>query len=107
MPSKDHERRRMPRVVVSREAKMRSSDLVLEGIVLDVGPGGVFFHTRLLIEVGEKAQIELEGSTPVAGRVAWLRGPNHPLGPGMGIAFDVKDARAERAALELVLALLD
>lgn len=81
--------------------------MVMDGTIQDVGVGGVFFHTRLLVEIGERAIIEVGSETPVPARVVWLRGLSHPLGLGLGLAFELKDARAERAALELVLAVFD
>lgn len=107
LPARDIDRRRMPRVPVDREASLRVGDLRLPGRVLDVGAGGVFLRTDLLVEVGERGQLETEGAAAVAVRVVWLRGAAHTLGPGLGLAFDARDPNGERAALELVLALLD
>jgi hypothetical protein len=107
MPSRDLDRRRVPRVCVDFPARMRVADTVIGGQILDVGVGGVFLQTRLLIEIGERCRLEVDGLTPVTARVAWIRGPSHPLGPGLGLSFELRDARSEQATLELVLAALD
>ncbi len=107
MPSRDLDRRRVPRVRVDHTARMRVGDTLITGQILDVGVGGIFLQTLLLIETGERCTLELDDHVPVPARVAWIRGPSHPLGPGLGLAFELRDGRAERAALELVLTALD
>jgi hypothetical protein len=107
VPQRDIDRRRMPRGRIEREATLRVGVLRVTGRVLDVGVGGVFFASSLLVETGERGTIELPSGAMAAVRVAWIRGPSHPSGPGIGMAFEMHDARDERRALELVLGLLD
>jgi hypothetical protein len=107
MPQRDIDRRRHVRVQVDRTALLRVGVLSVRGEVLEVGAGGLFLHSRVLVESGEHGQIEVDGIEPVAVRVAWTRGSTHPLGQGIGVAFQLRDVKEERHALELVLALLD
>jgi hypothetical protein len=104
---RDIDRRRVPRVRINRPALLRVGVLGVEGRVLDIGVGGVFLSCSLLVESNERGTLEAPGVEPVAARVAWLRGPSHPSGPGIGLAFELRDPKEERRALELVLALLD
>jgi Tfp pilus assembly protein PilZ len=107
VPARDIEQRRNVRAAVKRHAKLRVADLVTDGEIHDVGSGGVFFHTNVLVEAGERCILEVDGVTPVAGRVVWQRSMTERHVAGIGIAFEIKDHRSERAALELVLSLLD
>ena len=68
---------------------------------------GVFLACSLLVESNERGTIETPGVEAVAARVAWIRGPSHPSGPGVGLAFELRDPKQEQRALELVLSLLD
>lgn len=106
-PSRDFERRRSPRVEVNRPARFRVGDLLLHGQVRDVGMSGLFLRSDLLVEIGERGQVEVDGLAPVPGRVVWIRPPSHALGSGFGISFELRDASKERRILELILALLD
>jgi hypothetical protein len=104
---RDIDRRRHVRVVVSRPAVLRVGVLSVGGTVLEVGAGGLFLASHVLVEVGEHGQIELEGHAPVRVRISWTRGQTHPLGQGLGMAFELRDVKEERRALELVLAILE
>ena len=112
LPSRDAERRRLPRMRSDHVARVRIGDLSVRGKIADVGSGGVFVRTDLLVEVGEKGTLELldESSKvlcePVPVRVTWIRSSMHPLGVGLGLSFDTKDLDNERRAIELVLAAL-
>jgi hypothetical protein len=105
------ERRRAQRVPVERGARLRvaAGDLRLTGTIADIGSGGVFLLTRLLVEVGERGLLALDGERheiPVC--VVWTRGASHTLGPGLGLRFDIGDDQAvQRRALEMLLRLLD
>jgi len=107
IPQRDIDRRKQARVEVARPATLRVGMLSVPGIAYDVGAGGLFLRSHVLVETGERGQIEVTGVDPVAVRITWVRGAAHPLGPGIGMAFEVRDAKEERRALELVLALLD
>ncbi len=107
MPQRDIDRRRQVRVAVARPALLRVGTLSVPGVVLGVGAGGVFLSSHVLVEEGELGQIEMDGVDPVAVRIAWTRGAGHPLGMGMGMAFEARDLREERRSLELVLTMLD
>ncbi len=107
MPQRDIDRRRGRRADVSRPARLRVGPNVVPGSVLGVSIGGIFLHALLLFEPGERGQLEVPGADPVPVRVAWVRGASHPLGMGVGLAFEPRDATEERHALELVLTLLD
>jgi len=82
--------RRAPRAAAQARARLEAGDLTLFGTLGNIGAGGVFFATQLLIEIGEPGILRLEGddapSVPV--RVIWLRTASHPVGPGMGLAFE-------------------
>jgi hypothetical protein len=108
------EKRTTPRAAVDHAAQLASADLILNGRVVDVGQGGVFLATNLLIEIGEQGTLTLmDGEVPVGAgvpvKVIWLRGASHPQGPGMGLAFEipVADKVTERRSLELMLEVLD
>lgn len=107
IPQRDIDRRRVQRVRIDRPAVMRVGVLGVEGRVLDVGVGGVFMRCDLLVESGERGFLQLPGAEDVPVRVAWIRGPAHPSGPGVGMAFEIRDVKDERRALEMLLALLD
>jgi hypothetical protein len=107
MPSRDIDRRRAPRVTIAKQGTLRLGALGVPGIVRDVGGGGLFLQCDVLVEANERGVFEVLGCEPAPVRVAWIRGLAHPLGQGIGMAFDVRDAHDERRALELVLALLD
>ena len=107
MPQRDIDQRRHVRVTVSRPALLRVGVLSVPGVVLDVGAGGLFLSSHVLVEAGELGQIELDGVDPVAVRIVWTRGSSHPMGQGLGMAFEARDLREERRALELVLAILE
>ena len=112
LPARDGERRRAPRVVVDTPAVLRSGDLGIHGRIQDLASGGVFFATCLLIEADERGVVSLDlgegvATEAIAVRVAWVRHKAHPLGSGLGLAFDIRDVASERRALELLLTLLD
>ena len=81
--------------------------LGVEGVVEDVGPGGLFMKSDVLVEAHERGFVEIIGIEPVNIRIAWIRGPSHPLGQGIGMAFETRDPKEEERAIRLVLALLD
>jgi hypothetical protein len=89
------ERRRAPRAIAAVAASLGVGDLVVRGTITDVAPGGVFFATRVVIEVGERGTL-LVDEHAVRVRVMWLRGNAHPSGPGMGLAFDDDPEAASR-----------
>jgi hypothetical protein len=107
VPQRDIDRRRMPRARIDRAAALRVGVLRVEGRVLDVGIGGLLFASSILVETTERGYVELPGLEPAPIRVAWIRGPAHPSGPGIGMAFEMRDPKDERRALEVVLTLLD
>jgi hypothetical protein len=107
LPQRDIDRRRAPRVAVAAGILLRVGVLGVEGIVEDVGEGGLFMKSDLLVENSERGYVELIGTEPVNVRVAWIRGPSHPLGQGIGLAFETKSPDDEERALRLVLTLLD
>lgn len=83
-------------------ARLTSGDLTLPGTLLNVGAGGVFLATQLLIEIGEEGVLTLDrvddrGPVSVPVRVIWIRYSNHLDGPGMGLRFE-GDATAFLAA---------
>jgi hypothetical protein len=75
--------------------------------VEEVGTGGVFFRTGVLVEGGEHGTLECAGSPPVPVRVAWNRAAAGARWPGLGLAFEHTDSATERKILELILSLLD
>lgn len=84
------ERRRTLRTPVDHPARLRAGDLLIDGVVRDVGGGGAFLSTHLLIEVGERGTLIVDDlATSVL--VVWLRGNAHASGPGMGLVFDDSD----------------
>jgi len=85
------ERRRGRRDPVSRPARLRAADLVIEGTVQDSSTGGAFFGTQLLIEVAETGFLVVDGAE-IAVEVVWLRGSAHDAGPGMGLSFVADEA---------------
>ena len=106
MPQRDIDRRRQPRVPLCRPALLRVGVLSVAGTVRDVGVGGLFLASDVLVEAGERGQLELPDLAPVGVRIVWTRGSIHPLGQGLGMVFEQRDLKEERRALELVLALL-
>jgi Tfp pilus assembly protein PilZ len=112
LPERDGERRRVPRSIAEHVARVRIGDLVLRGTIADVGSGGVFLMTQVVVEVGESGALTLLGPDEkrlcedVGFRVAWTRSSMHPRGTGLGLAFEVHDPVNERRAIELVLAAL-
>ena len=107
MPQRDIDRRKQARVPIERTVVLRVGVLSVEGLVIDIGAGGLFVSSNVLVEAGELGQVELDGVDAVAVRVVWTRGSSHPLGQGLGLSFETRDVKEERRALELVLALLD
>jgi hypothetical protein len=107
MPPRDLDRRRQPRGTVARTVEVRVNDLRLPGVVHDVGAGGLFVRTFILVEEGELGVVQRGDGPPVPVVVAWTRGAGHPMGMGMGLAFGNASAIDERTSLELVLRLLD
>jgi hypothetical protein len=89
------ERRRSRRLPLLCPAVVRAGDLTLEGQVVDLSTGGVFIASRLLIEIGERGVLEVDGDT-VAIEVVWLRGCADGEEPGMGLAFSGDDTARER-----------
>jgi hypothetical protein len=110
----DGDRRRGERVQVHVPAKIRSNELTIYGDILDVGAGGVFLSTGVLIEEGERGLLTIEpapGERPrptegVEIIVVWSRPYTHPLGAGLGLKFEMSDKPSERRALEMLLSLL-
>jgi hypothetical protein len=107
LPARDIDRRKVRRIALAHPAVLRIGVLTIPGQVVDVGAGGVFMACSLLVEINERGTLELPGLEPTPVRVVWIRGSGHMSGPGAGLAFDSRDAKDERRALELVLALLD
>ncbi|MBI4509770.1 MAG: PilZ domain-containing protein [Deltaproteobacteria bacterium] len=107
------ERRRGRRVPVDHEGKLFFGDLVLPGRIGNVGQSGVLFRTGVLVEVGEPGQLFVAGfdAPGIPVHVAWAsrstrNGTPTPLA-GLGLAFDVTTAQAERHALEALLFVLE
>lgn len=111
IPHRDGDRRSGPRTGAGAPAFMRAGDLTVIGHIGDIGLGGVFLASKVLIEPGERGSLLLDrpdsttAAVPV--RVVWIRGKAHPRGPGMGLAFELTDPITERRAVELLLAVLD
>jgi len=103
---RDIDRRRALRLAISRTARLQVGILGLEGQALDVGTGGLFLKSDVLVETGERGVITVGDSPPAKVRVAWIRGPSHPLGQGIGLAFEHGSPAEEQRSLELVLALM-
>ncbi len=94
------ESRRSSRSAAAATARLTSGELTLPGTLQNVGAGGVFLATQLLIEIGEEGVLALDsgdGEASVAVRVVWIRYSNHLDGPGMGLRFE-GDATAFLAA---------
>lgn len=112
LPERDGDRRLVPRSIVEHVARVKIGDLVIRGTIADVGSGGVFLMTQVVVEQGETGSLSLLGPDgtrlceEVAIRVAWTRSSMHPRGTGLGLAFDTHEATNERRAIELVLAAL-
>jgi Tfp pilus assembly protein PilZ len=108
----DAEKRKNPRLRVNHPARIRIDDLIVRGQIQDVGAGGMFVRTDVLVEVGEKGAISLVHengvliSEEVPVRVIWTCNGVHPNGAGLGLAFEVRDPALEKKALELVLAVV-
>jgi hypothetical protein len=107
MPQRDIDRRRAPRMTLACPARLRVGVLGVGGTVRDVGVGGLFLASDVLVEAGERGQLELPELAPVGVRIMWTRGSTHPLGQGLGMAFEQRNLDEERRVLELVIALLD
>ena len=91
----DKEQRRSRRQPIARPALLAVGDLTIHGVLQDVSDGGGFLSTRLLIEVGERGVLTVDG-TAIGVEVVWLRGNAEESGPGMGLVFEGPAAERER-----------
>jgi len=83
--------RRFARAAAIGTARLKSGDLTLPGTLQNVGAGGVFLSTHLLIEIGEQGVLTVatpDGEIAVRVQVVWIRYSNHLDGPGMGLRFE-------------------
>jgi len=105
-PTEDRRARR--RAPVQVPGRLCLGDLILPGTIENVGAGGVFFRTCVLVEPGERGRLCVGADTmDVSICVIWCRTAVHPRGPGLGLAWATEgDPGRERAALEAILALL-
>jgi len=88
------DQRRSPRIPVNLVAEYKSPHLHLDGRVVNISQGGVFFRSDLLDENGVEARVSLalpERPEPLelVGDVAWISdGAEENIGEaGMGIRF--------------------
>jgi uncharacterized protein (TIGR02266 family) len=84
------DQRRSPRIPVNLAAEYKSPHLHLDGRVVNISQGGVFFRSDLLDENGVEARVSLalpERPEPleIVGDVAWISDQDGE--PGMGIRF--------------------
>jgi len=84
------DQRRSPRISVNLSAECRSSQLHLDGRVVNISQGGVFFRSDLLDQSGAEVRVLLtlpERHQPLElrGDVAWIK--NAAGNAGMGIRF--------------------
>jgi uncharacterized protein (TIGR02266 family) len=84
------DQRRSPRIPVNLAAEYKSNHLHLDGRVVNISQGGVFFRSDLLDENGVEARVSLalpERPEPleIVGDVAWIQDQDGV--PGMGIRF--------------------
>jgi hypothetical protein len=91
------DRRQSRRLPFTRTATLRTGELTLTGEIRDRSAGGVFLATQLLIEIGERGVLVVDGVS-VAVQVVWLRGNAHEDGPGMGLCFDDDPERRDAIA---------
>ena len=104
----DGERRRSGRLRVQVIARLVIGELALTGSIEELGSGGLFFRSDVLLEPGEHGLFSVdETQVPLPVRVAWNRSSLHAQGPGVGLAFEAPDAQTEHRVLALILALLD
>jgi hypothetical protein len=89
------ERRRSRRETVALPARLRAGELTIRGELVDLSARGTFLATRLLVEVGERGVLEVDGHS-IAVEVVWLRGNAGDDGPGMGLVFEAETAERER-----------
>lgn len=89
------ERRAAARAIAELPATLQTGELHLDGTITDVAPGGVFYATRVVIEVGERGTLIVD-EHQVDVQVMWLRGNHHPSGPGMGLAFEDEPEKIRR-----------
>lgn len=94
------ERRRAQRTPVDHPARLRAGELLIDGVVRDVAPGGAFLSTHLLIEVGERGTLIVD-ELSISVLVVWLRGNAHASGPGMGLLFDDSGDHIARVVAKL------
>src|SRR5262252_8724519 len=83
------DQRRSPRIPVNLVAEYKSPHLHLDGRVMNISQGGVFFRSDLLDDHGVEARVSLalpERTEPleIVGDVAWISDEGES---GMGIRF--------------------
>lgn len=68
--SEEHERRRYPRVEMAKTVRAKARGAVVEGAVGDVSVGAIMVRSDTTLAVGQEVQLQIEGLSPVAGRVS-------------------------------------
>jgi len=87
------DQRRSPRIPVNIRAEYRSGHLHLDGRVVNISQGGVFFRSDLLDQSGAEARgllslPERNEALELVGDVAWIsEGEDSSNAAGMGIRF--------------------
>jgi hypothetical protein len=106
-PRPDGERRRRVRVPCVLEARLRFGGSAVGGVCRQIGFGGAFVETKVILEPGEQVALEvtrrpgpLEYGLKLPARVVW-RGAQ-----GVGIAFQPAEPSQERRLRRFVLDLL-
>lgn len=85
-PESGHSERADRTLTMLVVAKLRVRGI--EGLcrIRNISPGGLMFETRLPLDCGDRADIDLRQQREVSGRIVWVRGDR------AGMAFDLPEA---------------
>lgn len=92
----DRERRRYPRVGLAKTVRARTKKDVVEGAVGDVSVGAIKVRSDASLMVGQDVELQIEGLSPVSGRVS------RALDDGFVVSLGLGQADEDRLIAEIM-----
>lgn len=92
----DAERRRHPRVSLSKPARAKSGDEERDALVRDISAGGAALEVEVDWENGDYAEINIDDLSPLGGYVT------RTFDDGVAVEFDLDEEEEDRLLAEVM-----
>lgn len=92
----ERDRRVYPRVEIQKIAQATAEDEIVNGAVGDISVGGVAIRSLEVLAVGQEVNLEVEGMSPVRGRVM------RTLDNGFVVSLDLGEDEKDRFLAEVM-----